>query len=814
MAHAGGATSPQVHADKPEPAPAPPINTPSDHELVILKEEGAPMGLVWAKDTGRLADVKQDSWGDLSGARVWLHRRLLAVSIATPSGLQKLASGTAEALQALKGPEVKGAAEVRLTFAPVNALNVHMVPAAPTGVASRARSASVDGDTTDDDMSEAAPMTMVEVKKPNLGISAPGSLGFRKYEGCLPHLQAAARLMEVPFEGLEAEELALELARIASPLSPICSAMVRMRQGDVAVVCQEVRITVAVKRTWVIASCVASALCTVAVGTSWVQDVQAVALALINAKASATSTMPTQVVRPPLRPLRAGAKAQKLHHTVTNAVQEFAKAYNPDYNDQEKEMMQRQDDFQTSVTPSLHKTALCRFHEEGFCKWGDNCMWAHGEEELRTPDPELVAEHGSLPQQAVRAVTWKTELCRYFAEGRCRQGEGCQWAHGAHELRPKPPSTIAPIMETSADDPYDDTQYAEDDAVDEMAAEMGLGESANPGNMYTSLLAMQREDVATQSGGVLGEMGDVVGRTTHEMIVRPADGGELKVLSTTVNLEDPHAAALIDEIDPATGEYTLRAQELRKQMGEQSVIEGKDFKVIRERLDERMGFDFAKDMTLKGVKRGSAAAKAGMDEDYFGWKLVKINGAEVRKLSDCAGHVDEYSMTLTLIPPPLGQRRPARSRDRQRSPDMADEDGGKITVPHVPKFNPDLTCEACGLRGHEAKYCMKSGVRERERDRDRRRSPEEKDKDRDRERSGDRRRRRDDDEDRDRDRDRERRRRRDEEGGDRDKDEDGGRRRRRRDDDDEGGDRRRRRDDDDGDRDRDRDRDRRRRRSS
>jgi len=31
------------------------------------------------------------------------------------------------------------------------------------------------------------------------------------------------------------------------------------------------------------------------------------------------------------------------------------------------------------------KTALCKNHEEGNCKYGANCKFAHGKEELRAP---------------------------------------------------------------------------------------------------------------------------------------------------------------------------------------------------------------------------------------------------------------------------------------------------------------------------------------------------------------------------------------------------------------------------------------------
>merc|ERR1712046_12673 len=39
-------------------------------------------------------------------------------------------------------------------------------------------------------------------------------------------------------------------------------------------------------------------------------------------------------------------------------------------------------------------------------------------------------------------------------------------------------------------------------------------------------------------------------------------------------------------------------------------------------------------------------------EGYMRWKLVKINGKSVEKLSDCIGEwEDELSITLTILPP-------------------------------------------------------------------------------------------------------------------------------------------------------------------
>lgn len=44
---------------------------------------------------------------------------------------------------------------------------------------------------------------------------------------------------------------------------------------------------------------------------------------------------------------------------------------------------------------------------------------------------------------------WKTSLCSYFrrSEGSCSHGDGCRYAHGEEELRPRPGNTWDPTSE-------------------------------------------------------------------------------------------------------------------------------------------------------------------------------------------------------------------------------------------------------------------------------------------------------------------------------------------------------------------------------
>jgi len=71
--------------------------------------------------------------------------------------------------------------------------------------------------------------------------------------------------------------------------------------------------------------------------------------------------------------------------------------------------------------PNLVKTKLCEAFLQGCCKYGEQCNFAHGEDELRsTPD------------------LFKTAICNLWSQGKCLAGERCRFAHGYDDLRPAP----------------------------------------------------------------------------------------------------------------------------------------------------------------------------------------------------------------------------------------------------------------------------------------------------------------------------------------------------------------------------------------
>ncbi|XP_077587634.1 mRNA decay activator protein ZFP36L1a [Stigmatopora nigra] len=77
------------------------------------------------------------------------------------------------------------------------------------------------------------------------------------------------------------------------------------------------------------------------------------------------------------------------------------------------------------VNSSRYKTELCRpFEENGACKYGDKCQFAHGIHELRSLS---------------RHPKYKTELCRTFHTiGFCPYGPRCHFIHNAEERRGPP----------------------------------------------------------------------------------------------------------------------------------------------------------------------------------------------------------------------------------------------------------------------------------------------------------------------------------------------------------------------------------------
>ena len=63
-----------------------------------------------------------------------------------------------------------------------------------------------------------------------------------------------------------------------------------------------------------------------------------------------------------------------------------------------------------------YKTEFCRSWEKGLCRYGENCAFAHGTQELR--------------EKTHISAKYKTQLCyRFFELGYCLYGQRCQFRH-------------------------------------------------------------------------------------------------------------------------------------------------------------------------------------------------------------------------------------------------------------------------------------------------------------------------------------------------------------------------------------------------
>merc|ERR1712200_21259 len=77
---------------------------------------------------------------------------------------------------------------------------------------------------------------------------------------------------------------------------------------------------------------------------------------------------------------------------------------------------------------SRYKTEMCRpFQENGSCKYGEKCRFAHGSQEVRNIN---------------RHPKYKTDLCRtYHSVGFCPYGPRCHFVHALDEVRNSPVQT-------------------------------------------------------------------------------------------------------------------------------------------------------------------------------------------------------------------------------------------------------------------------------------------------------------------------------------------------------------------------------------
>jgi len=108
----------------------------------------------------------------------------------------------------------------------------------------------------------------------------------------------------------------------------------------------------------------------------------------------------------------------------------------------------------TQQVNNRYKTSMCRhFETTGFCHLGERCHFAHGPQELRTvndPMPSQYYDASFKPpsqqkfQPNMPYNNFKTVKCKYFEnDGFCRYGQNCSFAHGDNETR-KPTDNLPP----------------------------------------------------------------------------------------------------------------------------------------------------------------------------------------------------------------------------------------------------------------------------------------------------------------------------------------------------------------------------------
>lgn len=97
-----------------------------------------------------------------------------------------------------------------------------------------------------------------------------------------------------------------------------------------------------------------------------------------------------------------------------------------------------------------YKTIMCKYYEsDKVCPLGIKCHYSHGKEDMRKPNdplppntPMMVNSAKTNPQQQnqgmpnpMSAGNFKTVICKYWEQGKCKYGTNCTFAHGDPEKK-------------------------------------------------------------------------------------------------------------------------------------------------------------------------------------------------------------------------------------------------------------------------------------------------------------------------------------------------------------------------------------------
>ncbi len=95
-----------------------------------------------------------------------------------------------------------------------------------------------------------------------------------------------------------------------------------------------------------------------------------------------------------------------------------------------------------------YKTMMCRhFLKNQSCQLGNRCCFAHNQSELRkendpVPSESALAVPRFAPESVIAAMrypnNYKTSICQYNESGYCKNANNCMFAHGSDEIKQYP----------------------------------------------------------------------------------------------------------------------------------------------------------------------------------------------------------------------------------------------------------------------------------------------------------------------------------------------------------------------------------------
>lgn len=170
------------------------------------------------------------------------------------------------------------------------------------------------------------------------------------------------------------------------------------------------------------------------------------------------------------------------------------------------------------MNSNKYKTVLCKhFGQTGTCSYGDKCQFAHGFQELKNTGGNMMGmTENKSNKQPPNPSNFKIVKCKNWeANGTCKYGSVCTFAHGDTELRTKSDNNLQ---------------------MSENAITMDTGFMPVQGNPYLMQdpsyiynLMLQQQMYEMQMGGGMNQQG---GQQNHNMF-NQGQGN-----NTDVNLND------------------------------------------------------------------------------------------------------------------------------------------------------------------------------------------------------------------------------------------------------------------------------------